>query len=177
LHWPLRQQPWRSLGLLIAVAFASVLVARAVESVWAGFAVCLALNVCLWRMWLPVEFELSPRGVVQNYLGRQQRIAWRDIVRCEFQTRGFLLHATDDATAIGSLRSIFVRYPPQHQQVRELIELEMARWPLRTSSSIETNKSIQEPVATPKPDAVTDPDPKPTSSEGGDEPPPPFVLS
>jgi hypothetical protein len=173
LHWPLRQQPWRSLALLVAVAFASLLVARAAGNVWAGFTACLALIVCLWRMWLPVQFEFGPRGIAQNYLGRRQRVAWRDIVRCEFQPRGLLLHATDDTTAVGAMRSIFVRYPPQHEQLRELVEFEMSRWPLRTSSSIEMNKSNNELKATPSVES----EPKPTTSNGVDEPPPPFVLS
>jgi len=161
-HWPLRDQPWRSVVLLTIVGCASVLAARAAGNLWAGFAACLALIICLWRMWLPVEFEFSSRGVVQTYWGRQLRVPWRDIARVEFKERGLLLHATEDTTAVGYMRSIFVRYPPQSEQLRELIEFEMGRWAQRTSSSIETSK--RQP-------------PPPPPPADGDEPPPPFVLS
>ena len=145
-HWPLREEPLRSFVMLIIAAGAAVLVARAAGNVWAGVAAWIALAICLWRMWLPVEFEFGPRGVLQRYLGRQRRVAWRDIARCEFQRRGLLLHATDDATALGTMRSIYVRYPAERERLRELIELELARWSARSPSTfIETTKRNASP--------------------------------
>ena len=35
-----------------------------------------AIPAAMWRMWIPIRYELGPKGITQRILGRQLRIPW-----------------------------------------------------------------------------------------------------
>ncbi|MEZ6114435.1 MAG: hypothetical protein R3C99_26010 [Pirellulaceae bacterium] len=69
--------------LLVAIGAVAVGVGMLSASPLAGAAVWFAMIVSLWRLWLPVRFEIGPRGLAQQVLGWRRLIVWRNIPRVE----------------------------------------------------------------------------------------------
>lgn len=42
-----------------------------------GLAASLILLVPLWRLWLPISYELNSEGIEQRVIGRLRKIPWR----------------------------------------------------------------------------------------------------
>jgi hypothetical protein len=136
-HWPLRDEPLRAGILMLVATSLAGLAGWSWHSGWVALGAWAALAGCLWKLWLPVHYEFALRGITQTVLGRSRRISWRDVAACEFRPRGVFLYATEDTSPLASFRSLFVRYPAQREQLRELIEAALARPAPRGSSSVE----------------------------------------
>lgn len=126
VSWPLIQEPGRAMavfgGMLLLAGYALFSTAS-----WGVAMLALLLLMSSgWRLWIPVRFELGPRGVVQRVGGRQRRIPWRDFSGYELRRRGAFLFADDRPGPLAFLGAWFIRYPDPPERLRELLELYLA---------------------------------------------------
>ncbi len=164
-QWPLRDEPLRSgavlLGLLTPVLWAGWYTSQPWLPALAG--PLLALTA--WRLWLPVYYEFGPRGVTERVFRWQRRLAWREIGDLEYRRRGLILYPTPDRSALGMLRCLFVRVPPQDaERLRGLIDELWQRAQGRTatleSAATATGSTRTEPLAWPASSSAGEPPPR-----------------
>ena len=65
VNWPLRDQPRRSIGMILLLVLVSILTGQASESLSMGLLAGSAALVASWRYWLPVTYEIGPYGIRQ----------------------------------------------------------------------------------------------------------------
>ena len=108
VNWPLRDAKLASVLTVVLVTIASVVAVQLSDSVAMGVLTCLALAAALWRMWVPVTFELSASGIVETIGRRRTRTSWSLIQRCEIRGSGVVLHLGEGALLSGS-RGHYIR--------------------------------------------------------------------
>ena len=133
--WPLRDD-WPRAWLVIAgtVAFAAI-AGETAGSTALGVASMAALNVALWRLWMPVRFELGHQGVVQSVLGRRRRTAWKDVDHCRIGTAGILLLPHQDTSPLACLRGLYIPYRQQREELLDLVDYYLSPPPSASEST------------------------------------------
>jgi hypothetical protein len=121
--WPLRQRlPW-SLLLPAGLLLMGWAVARFTGSPTPGLVALLLLTASLWRFWLPVNFEFTPRGIVQRCLGRTRFTAWSKISGVQVGHQGLRLLRSGELTSAERLSGMYLPWGNQREEVLKFIEL------------------------------------------------------
>jgi hypothetical protein len=131
-NWPLRDEGLRSWALLIG----AVILTALVWVIWRSAAFALftyaMLALALWRLWLPVKWELGLTGVTMVVLGFRRRIPWLSIARFEMRDDGVWLFADREAS---SQRGTFIAYAGEREKVTACIEYYLGTWTAATEST------------------------------------------
>lgn len=135
-NWPLRDEGLKSWAMVV---IALVLVALA-WTIWGSLAFTLitgtTLAVSLWRLWLPVKWELGLTGVTLVVLGFRRRIPWLAVARFELGRDGVWLFADREASP---QRGTFIGYADQRQRITACVEYYLGAW----ASASESTSSFQ----------------------------------
>ena len=70
----------------------------------------LLVTLAMWRMWIPITYQLGPRGVVETVLGRSRRIPWTAVKQWEVRRNGLLLLLSDDPAPLVRLWGVLIRF-------------------------------------------------------------------
>ena len=124
-NWPLRDEGLRSWGMLVGVAVLVSLVWTFWRDLALASAVALALLVALWRLWLPVKWELGLTGITQTAFGFKRRIAWLAIASYEIRPDGVWLFADREQS---HLRAVFIGYAGRREEVVALVNYYLGTW-------------------------------------------------
>ncbi len=110
--WPLvdqRRWSWLVMALLVAVG----------GGVWflgggwlLAVVVTLGLATTLWKYFMPIDYELAPLGLRRRVLGRTRVVPWHSIRAYRLRPSGVVLYQRSEAGVIDLLRSMFVPFPP-----------------------------------------------------------------
>ena len=120
--WPLRDDGiWAWLALIGGGAVATG-VGLGAQSLLLGILAALALNVSLWRIWMPVEYEIGPGGLIETVLGRRRRISWRLIGAYEISGRSVRLYPKAGSARLFASRSLYLRGGRHHSELCQLVE-------------------------------------------------------
>lgn len=132
--WPLRERPLESWSLLALAGGAGALVGWTSGSEGLGWVATFALIVTLWRVWIPVTWEFSSRGVLERKFGRKRRIPWAAIRHSEAYRRGVLLLPDRVLNSLAPLRGVYVPWGNQREALLANLEyyLHPAPGPLST---------------------------------------------
>jgi hypothetical protein len=104
------------LFLLVALA------AAAASASWAmGGLILTALIISAWRLWVPVTFDFSAKGITQTALGRQTRIAWWQVAGYKVYSRGVLLIAGEERALLPPLQGLYVQWGGAQPQLLKLL--------------------------------------------------------
>jgi hypothetical protein len=118
-NWPLVDDALRAWPTIIMGIGVSVFAGYWSQSIAMGILCLVVINLAIWRTWIPVCFELGPKGIEQTMLGRQVRIPWRAIARYEVTRRGVVLLSETNRTPF---RSLYVRWRDDREQLLQLVE-------------------------------------------------------
>jgi hypothetical protein len=131
-NWPLRDEGLRSWALLGGV----IILVALVWAIWGNPAFALfayaMLALALWRLWLPVKWELGLTGVTMVVLGFRRRIPWLSIARFEMRDDGVWLFADRDPSA---QRGTFIGYAGERDRIKACIEYYLGTWTAATEST------------------------------------------
>jgi hypothetical protein len=123
--WPLAEHKRWSWLLVVGVLATGGICAYLGKSWLAGLLVVLGLSVTLWKFFVPVSYEIESLGLRRSSLGRSRVIAWQAVRAYQLRPTGVLLFQRPDPTAVDLLRSIFIPYPADDDEVlcavRELL--------------------------------------------------------
>jgi hypothetical protein len=92
------------------------------HSVAMGTLLGVLLVAGLWRVWIPVTFEIGPLGVTRSVLGRQRRIAWSAVGSVKRLPTGVLLLAEVRPAALDTLRGVWIPFGDQREEILASVE-------------------------------------------------------
>ena len=127
----MRDDAVRGSLVVVGLVAGAVLVGWLSGQPYLALAALTALAAALWRFFLPVEFELSERGIDQQILGRRRRIPWQAIQRCEVGAAGVLLLPDEDRSAMAPFRGLYLPWSGRRKEVLTLIG-HYLEWPQNT---------------------------------------------
>jgi hypothetical protein len=113
--------------MLAAILGIGCVVAAVTQSPLAGSFITAALAISVWRLFVPVTFDIGSRGIVQTLWSRQRRIPWHRVAGYEVLSRGVLLSPESERTALTPLRSIYVRWNDKKSELLEVLDFYL-RW-------------------------------------------------
>ena len=119
--WPLRdggRNSWITVFGIVVVAISLGFVAQSLYLSVLGLA---AIAAAMWRMWIPIRYELGPKGITQRILGRQLRIPWSAIRRGEVRQHGVLIMSKADDSLRSKLNGTYVRWEGHREQVLAIV--------------------------------------------------------
>ena len=115
--WPVRDKPLRA-ALVVAIFTAVGLVVFRLTGqttmAWAGV---LAMAISVWRVFVPVDYELSVGGVDQWILGRRQHSPWPSIRGYEIFTGGILLLPQGQVCPMDAFFGLFLPWSQHRDEV------------------------------------------------------------
>ena len=120
-RWPLRDEPIPSAIVFLVVVALSIGISYLGGTYWWGMVAATALLVSLWRMWIPVEFELCDLGVIQTAMRRSWRKPWDAYVGYEVRNDGFLLVPVEDSSLLGRLKGLYIPFGDQRDDILEVL--------------------------------------------------------
>jgi len=112
----------RSVLLIGGLAAAAMVVYLFSRQITLAALASVALTAALWRFFLPVEFQLSEKGVDQWYLGRRRHIPWGKIVRHEVCAAGVLLLPDKAPSVLSAFRGLYVPFGPHRDAVLVFVQ-------------------------------------------------------
>jgi hypothetical protein len=83
----------------------------------------IASAAAMWQYLLPVTFEICPSGVRRYSLRRMRLVPWHAIRAYRWRPTGVIFFQRPDATAIDLLRSLFVPYPSDEDEMVVAVRL------------------------------------------------------
>lgn len=89
--WPARDKPLYAVSVVAILTAVGLIVFRLTGQTTMAWAGMLTMAISLWRIFLPVDYELSVGGVDQWIFGRRQHSPWPSIRGYEICTEGILL--------------------------------------------------------------------------------------
>jgi hypothetical protein len=129
--WPLKDHAGRS-WLLIAGMLAVGGIVWYLGGGWLlSVLAVFGLAGTLWQLLLPVDYEVDTLGLRRNALGRTRLIPWHAVRAFQLRPSGVVLYRHSDPMKIDVLRSLFVPYPADEdemlcavrEQLRHAVEL------------------------------------------------------
>jgi hypothetical protein len=121
-NWPLMDDGLTAWAMVAGMIAVGAIAGAVAGSPFMGVITILALAISVWRLWFPITFDFSSRGVVQTCWRRQRRIPWPQIARYEVLSRGVLLSADEEPAPLAPLRSIYVSWNEQRDELVRLLE-------------------------------------------------------
>jgi hypothetical protein len=83
----------------------------------AGLFAAAALCASLWQFLLPVQYEISPIGLRRQALGRARLVPWHAVRSYRPGADGVALYPVSEPMAMDALRSLFLPYPADEDEV------------------------------------------------------------
>lgn len=131
-NWPLRDDGLRAwLVIVLALALVAIVWAVGRDPLFTSLTIA-SFTICLWRMWIPVRWELNLSGITMAVCGFRRRIPWMAIARYELRPDGVWLYADREASPS---RSTFIGYGGERERITAMIEYYLGRWTAATEST------------------------------------------
>ncbi len=110
VNWPLRDNPATCILLILLVLLGASCITIASNNLVVGLVGFSACAVTLRRMWIPVQYEFGPKGVIETVYGRSRRTPWSSIRVGEIRGDGVFLDRTSETTPLSALRGHYIRW-------------------------------------------------------------------
>jgi hypothetical protein len=115
--WPLKDRPRWSWLVACGLLGAGAAVWFAGGGWLLGVAAIAGLAGTLWQFLLPVRYEVDSLGVRRSALRRSRLIPWHSVRAYQLRPTGVVLYQRVDPTKIDLLRSVFVPYPGDEDEL------------------------------------------------------------
>jgi hypothetical protein len=87
------------------------------DSLLPGLFVVVGLSATLWQFFAPVRYAIDSLGIRRSALGRARHVAWPTVRAYQLRPTGVLLFQRPDPIAIDLLRSMFIPYPADEDEI------------------------------------------------------------
>lgn len=131
-NWPLRDEGLQSWVILVGTTGLVAAVWAIWNDLWFTLLTCATLAVVLWRLWLPVKWELGLTGVTLTVLGFRRRIPWMAVARFDFATDGVWLYADREGSP---QRGTFIAYAGQRERIIACVNYYLGTWTAASEST------------------------------------------
>ena len=117
-NWPLVDHPRWSWTVPVGMLVIGGGVAYLGGSWLAGLLAVVVLAAALWQYLLPATYEIYVLGFRRNVLGRTRLVPWHAVRSYRPLATGIVLYQRPDPTAVDALRSLFLPYPTDEDEMR-----------------------------------------------------------
>jgi hypothetical protein len=115
--WPLAEHKRWSWLVVVGVLAVGGVCAYLGNSWLPGLLAALGLSATLWKFFVPVSYEIEAFGLRRSALGRTRVVAWQAVRAYQMRPTGVLLFQRPDPAAIDLLRSVYIPYPADEDEV------------------------------------------------------------
>ncbi len=115
--WPLMDHPRWSWLVAVAILAVGILVWFLGGGWLLAAAAMTGLAATLWQFLLPVDYEISTLGLRRRALRRARLVPWHTVRAYQPRTSGIVLYQRSDPTKLDLLRSVFVPYPADEDEL------------------------------------------------------------
>jgi hypothetical protein len=109
--WLIADQKRNAVFLLVVALAVNVIVWQNTANLILELIALLFLLGTLWRILVPVHFELNSNGIVCRSLNRNRFIAWNDIRSYQIRRNGILLFPRTDHFFLEAFRGFYLPVP------------------------------------------------------------------
>ncbi|MDR3199217.1 MAG: hypothetical protein LBU34_15220 [Planctomycetaceae bacterium] len=109
--WLITDQKWSAVFLFVTALFVGVIVWQYGGNLLLEFIALLFLLATVWRILMPVHFELNSGGIVYRSFNWNRFIAWGDIRRYQIRRNGILLLPRADRFFLEAFRGFYLPVP------------------------------------------------------------------
>jgi hypothetical protein len=109
--WLITDQKWNAAFLFGIALIVSLIVWQYEGNLILELIALLFLLGTVWRILVPVHFELNSNGIVYHSLNRNRLIAWSDIRRYQIRRHGILLLPQTDRFFLEAFRGFYLSVP------------------------------------------------------------------
>lgn len=92
------------------------------SSVLLPLAVFTAILISLWRVWIPVSFELNSVGITQQVLHVQSLMPWTEFMYYEEYSSGVLLMRDSNPSPLARLSGLFIHWDGHRSEVLSFLD-------------------------------------------------------
>jgi hypothetical protein len=118
-NWPLVDDAPRTWPMIALALGLSLFAGYWSQSILMGVLCFAVISLAIWRTWIPVFFDLGPKGIEQTMLGRKIRIPWPAIARYEVTSQGVVL--VPESNRI-TFRSFYIRWGDHKERLLQLVQ-------------------------------------------------------
>ncbi|ADB15198.1 hypothetical protein Psta_0511 [Pirellula staleyi DSM 6068] len=120
--WPLRDEPVKSMLMIVASGAVVTLVTVASQSFWVGIAAFILLGCTMWRTMLPITYSIGQTGVRMELLGRSSLIPWGAVQSIRTYPSGVLLLPDRQQNLFTPLRGVVIPLQGHKAEVQALLD-------------------------------------------------------
>ena len=113
--WSLWERKFSSLVILSLTAALTLAVYHLTDKPHLAVAVCVLLLGSVWRLFIPMQFELSVDGITQWVFGYRRTILWPEIRSYVIQKEGILILPHRTRYPLDAVRGIFIPIPKKYR--------------------------------------------------------------
>jgi hypothetical protein len=115
--WPLVEHKRWSWLMVVSILATGAVCAYLGQSWLPGLLAVGGLAVTLWQFFVPVSYKIDSLGLRRSALGRTRVFAWQGVRAYQLRPTGVVLFQRPDPTSVDLLRSIFIPYPADEDEV------------------------------------------------------------
>jgi hypothetical protein len=141
-RWPLRDEPASAALLAGMVALGIVLALVGSGSWWMKLVVWGLLFLAGWPLWVPVRFEIGPKGIIRTILGWRRRISWSEFAHYETFPHGVALTGQLQHQPLGAVRGLFLPSKAPHTELLAVLEYYLRP---RSGQPLSTTQAVTAP--------------------------------
>ncbi|PQO47000.1 hypothetical protein [Blastopirellula marina] len=133
---PIRDDHIAQAAVAVLLIVLGVLTYSETVGLWISLAVVLMSLAASWKLFIPVRFELGPRGIIQTSFLGTRKTPWREIARYEVHPQGVILYQTHDHSPLAGFTSIDLACRGMKGELESVVHFYMEARRMRTGSSI-----------------------------------------
>jgi len=113
--WSLWERKLSSLVILFLTVALTLAIYRLTDKTHLAVAACALLLGSVWRLFIPMQFELSSDGITQWVFGYRRTIHWREVRSYVIQKEGILILPHRTRYPLDAIRGIFIAIPQEYR--------------------------------------------------------------
>lgn len=124
--WPLAEGDRVAWGAIFVAGLLFAAAAYVSRSAGTAAVITGLLVISLWRLWVPVQFELSAGGITRTVLGRARRVSWSQMGSIQRRERGVLVLRDFENGPLSLLRGVYIPYNNHQADVLAIFDFYLA---------------------------------------------------
>ena len=103
--------------MLVAVALVAIVIGVATGKLELALLALAVQALALWRIWVPIHYEINAHGIEQRIFGRLWRVPWIAVRRHELCHDGVILFRDAERLPFDSWRGVYLPWSGHREAI------------------------------------------------------------